>query len=130
MFLQLTPSHTQSPRWLMLVDRPVEARKSLMRYHGNDETYVDAEFEKIRIHVEAEKLVQKTGFRAAMSTPSKRRRLALGAGVWVFAMLSGISFIQYFSPSIYATLNFSTDRILLVTGLCKSRSSQRSSFRR
>jgi hypothetical protein len=76
----------------MLVDRPEEARAALMRFHydGTNEQFINDEFEEIRAHVTAEKLVVKPGFRSAISTPSRRRRLALGCGVWIFAMLSGV----------------------------------------
>ncbi|ORY79726.1 general substrate transporter [Leucosporidium creatinivorum] len=109
----------ESPRWLMMVDRPQDARNALLRFHsnGSNHEFIEQEFETIRAHVAAEKLMIKPGFRSAVSTPARRHRLALGSGVWICAMLSGISFIQYFQPSIYASLNFSVDRQLLVTGL-------------
>lgn len=80
----------------MLKGREAEAKAALMRFHfnGTNQDYVDAEYEEIRVKIEAEKLVIAAGWAAAFATPSRRRRLALGSGVWVFAMLSGISFIQ------------------------------------
>lgn len=76
----------------MMVDRPDDARKALTRFHynGSNQDFVDQEFNTIRAHVAAEKLMIQPGFRSAISTPARRHRLALGAGVWILAMLSGI----------------------------------------
>ncbi|KAK1573684.1 hexose transporter [Colletotrichum navitas] len=43
--------------------------------------------------------------------------LFVGTFVWGAAMLSGISFVQYYQTAIYATLQFSQDQQLLVSGL-------------
>ena len=37
-------------------------------------------------------------------TPAFRKRLFVGSFVWASAMLSGISFVQYFQTAIYATV--------------------------
>ncbi|CAI4212812.1 unnamed protein product [Parascedosporium putredinis] len=46
-----------------------------------------------------------------------RKRLFVGSFVWAAAMLSGISFVQYYQTAIYATLQYDQDRQLLVSGL-------------
>ncbi|KAF6821083.1 sugar transporter [Colletotrichum sojae] len=54
---------------------------------------------------------------ALFRTPAFRKRLFVGSFVWAAAMLSGISFVQYYQTTIYATLQFSQDQQLLVSGL-------------
>lgn len=61
-----------------------------LRFNGTNQDAIDAEYQTIHEHVEAERLLIKPGFRSAFSTPARRHRLALGSGVWICAMLSGI----------------------------------------
>lgn len=82
----------------MLKGRHEQARAALRRLHfdGENGDFIDDELAEIIEHVEAEKALEKYTWRSAFNSKSRRRRLALGCGVWFFAMLSGISFIQYF----------------------------------
>jgi hypothetical protein len=88
----------ESPRWLMEKDRHEEARAVLDKLHstGNNDDFLQLEFEEIRDTVVAEKTAQKVSWKALLAKPSWRKRLLLGCGVQAFGQLSGINVINYY----------------------------------
>ncbi|KAK0639958.1 general substrate transporter [Cercophora newfieldiana] len=110
----------ESPRWLCLKGRHEEAKKAFMTYHfdGTNEEWCDTEFNIIQQSIQEEVRAQgRLSWAGLLKTPPFRRRLFVGSFVWAAAMLSGISFVQYYQTAIYATLQFDEDRQLLVSGL-------------
>ncbi|KZL64237.1 metabolite transport protein, partial [Colletotrichum incanum] len=111
---------SESPRWLCLKGHHEEAEKAFRNYHynGSNDDWCRNEFAIIQVNIAEEVQAQgRLSWANLFKTPAFRKRLFVGAFVWSAAMLSGISFVQYYQTAIYATLQFNQDQQLLVSGL-------------
>ncbi|KAM7189904.1 General substrate transporter [Rhypophila sp. PSN 637] len=112
----------ESPRWLCLKGRNEEAEQAFRNYHADGTAETDewckAEFATIQTSIQEELRAQHSlTWGDLLKTPHFRKRLFVGSFVWAAAMLSGISFVQYYQTAIYATLQFGEEQQLLVSGL-------------
>lgn len=110
----------ESPRWLCLKGRNEEGMQAFRNYHydGSNEEWCNAEFSIIQVNIAEERRAQgRLSWADLFKTPAFRKRLFVGSFVWAAAMLSGISFVQYYQTAIYATLQFDQNEQLLVSGL-------------
>jgi MFS family permease len=81
----------ESPRWLIAKGRHEQAKKDLVRWHGNgngQDVFVELEFKQMRNIVEAE-LNIKTTWKTLIATPGNRKRLAIMIFLGIFSQWSG-----------------------------------------
>ncbi len=92
----------ESPRWLMKMNRPDEARAVLTRVGGPEA----AEREICQIE---EALRQEEGRWHELFAPGYRRALLIGIGLAVFGQFSGINSIMYYATEIFKAAGAGTD---------------------
>lgn len=106
----------ESPRWLVAKDRRELALKTLAKLHshGNcDDAGTVAQFDQIVSEVEYEKTVPKVGWFSLFSTKDRARRILICVALQASVQLTGVSAIQYYSPTIFANIGLTTSQSLL-----------------
>lgn len=97
-----------SPRWLVKVGRPDEAREILTKIGEAD---VDVELEEIKLSLKSEKEQSKI----KLFTPQYRKPILLAIMVAAFNQLSGINVIMYYAPRIFEMTGLGSEAALLQT---------------
>ncbi|CZT05143.1 probable monosaccharide transporter [Rhynchosporium graminicola] len=114
----------ESPRWLLKNNRDEEAIKSLtyIRQLPADDAYLQWEVEtcKEQIQLEFDSGANASFVRKlkAVFAPGVRNRVAIGMALMMLQNLSGINALNYYSPTIFASIGFTgTSTGLLATGV-------------
>jgi SP family galactose:H+ symporter-like MFS transporter len=93
----------ETPRWLALKGRLVEAKASILRLRGAGAT-VDRELEEIDRSVRED--AGRRGGYAVMFEPAIRPALVVGMGLFLLQQLSGINAVIYYAPEIFIQAGF------------------------
>lgn len=110
----------ESPRYLMNMDRPDEARAILDKYHGpaSGPEFVQAEFDEIYKTIQLEKRFAKKGIRELWSTKGNRRRFAICIALGIFANTAGNTILSYYLHQVLDTIGYTSARFQLrINGL-------------
>ncbi|KAM5346642.1 hypothetical protein ACJ41O_009647 [Fusarium nematophilum] len=109
----------ETPRHLIATDRLEEGMKTLRKLHydGSNEDWIQAEFQEIKMTIDAEKAATAPGWMIMFRVPQWRKRLALGTLVQVFTQFTGINVIGYYQTVMYEALGFTGKTKLLVAGI-------------
>ncbi|KAK0385960.1 hypothetical protein NLU13_7135 [Sarocladium strictum] len=111
---------SESPRWLLLTGRDGDAMKAFRNYHytGSNDDWCNTEFTIMQVNIQQESKTQgMLSWADLFKTQAFKKRLFVGSFVWAAAMLSGISFVQYYQTAIYAALQYDQNQVLLISGL-------------
>jgi sugar porter (SP) family MFS transporter len=100
---------SQSPRWLVLMGRPDEARKVIARLNPGQD--IEPELKEIiqSAHINT------NGIRVKLRKKPYTRIVLIGMTLGVFSQLTGINVIMYYAPSIFQSAGFSSDSALIQT---------------
>ncbi|MFA6128122.1 MAG: sugar porter family MFS transporter [Bacteroidales bacterium] len=100
---------SQSPRWLVLMGRPDDARKVIARL--NPGTDIEPELNEIIQSTRS----NESGIRVKIFRKPYTRIVLIGMMLGVFSQLTGINVIMYYAPSIFQAAGFSSDSALIQT---------------
>ncbi|EKD05555.1 glucose transporter [Trichosporon asahii var. asahii CBS 8904] len=106
----------ESPRWLMLKGREDEALLTLAKLHARGDTsdpFVLGEFHEMQAKIREEAQIDQ-GWGQIFHNPQNFRRVMLGVILQFSVQMTGVSFLQYYAPRIFAKVGFSTETTLLL----------------
>ncbi len=95
-----------SPRWLMMKNKPAKATKVLERLHGP--AYAKTEFEEIQKNLSQEQNKTKVGL-IDLLNPGLRYVLVIGLVVGVLQQITGINAVFFYATSIFEQTGIGTD---------------------
>ncbi|WZH49005.1 general substrate transporter [Fusarium acuminatum] len=107
------------PSALLCVDQQDAGMKTLRKLHfdGSNEEWIKAEFNEIKLTIDAEKAATAPGWLVMFKVPQWRKRLMLGTLVQVFTQFTGINVIGYYQTIMYEKLGITGKTKLLVAGI-------------
>ncbi len=107
-------------RWLMDHNQPDKALRVLGQLHAHgdtNDTWVIAEFEQIQASIQHEHQHEAKSYVELFKNRSSFRRLFLCCALQASVQMTGVSAIQYYSPTIYGKMGISTDDTLKYQGI-------------
>ena len=118
LMLLLLPILPESPRWLLMQDRPQQAEEIVHRLHRDlgDDEFARAEFDLMRRQAQQDKTMD-SSWRVLFARASYRKRAVIVILIGALGQLSGVTAINNFSPLIYSTLGYDPqDTLILLCG--------------
>ncbi|ODV85188.1 hypothetical protein CANARDRAFT_187362, partial [[Candida] arabinofermentans NRRL YB-2248] len=124
LFLQVAPAivlaslifiFPESPRYQIMVgqlDKGIQTIANLHAHGNTEDSFVVVEFDQIVTEVELEKSTRSTWF-DIFNTKDRFRRIIICVALQASVQMTGVSAIQYYSPTIFANIGLSTGRTLL-----------------
>ncbi|OWZ49870.1 glucose transporter [Cryptococcus neoformans 125.91] len=111
----------ESPRWLIIKGHDEKALRSLARLHAKgdeNDPFVLGEFGAIKNKVEAEAVMQQS-WRLIFNFEDRTnmRKVLYGIILQFSVQMTGVSAIQYYAPTVYASVGFSTNTSLLINSI-------------
>ncbi|KAK8850309.1 hypothetical protein IAR55_004226 [Kwoniella newhampshirensis] len=109
----------ESPRWLMIQGRHQEALTTLARLHarGNEnDSLVQGEYQAMRSKVEEEANTDQS-WRLIFGDRTNLRKTMYGIILQFSVQMTGVSAIQYYAPTVYASVGFSNHTSLLINSI-------------
>ena len=106
----------ESPRWLAAHNKKDKALLTLAQLHskGNiNDSETRAQYLEIIEEVEFERKSPTLSWKGLFATTSGTRRVVLACALQAATQMTGVSSIQYFSPTIFANMGLSTSQTLL-----------------
>lgn len=110
----------ESPRWLIDHGKHEEGLRTLaqLHAHGNtDDTWVQAEYDQIRDMIAFEHEHEAKSYIELFTNKSSLRRLILACAIQASVQMTGVSAIQYYSPTIFSQIGIDTDNTLKYQGI-------------
>lgn len=113
----------ESPRWLFLKGRREQAMKNLcwIRQLDENDIYITEEVATVDQAIEEQVATVGLGFwkpfRAVFQAPSLQYRLFLGCMLFFWQNASGINAINYYSPTIFASLGVTGNTKGILNGI-------------
>ncbi|RVD88243.1 uncharacterized protein DFL_002435 [Arthrobotrys flagrans] len=110
----------ESPRWLIDKGRTEKGLAVLAQLHANgDQTdaFVRAEFEAIQMSITVEHDNEAKKWSQLITNKLNFKRLFIAVSVQGSIQMTGVSFIQYYAPSIFKEIGISTSTTLLLQAI-------------
>ncbi|KAK5116104.1 hypothetical protein LTR85_009386 [Meristemomyces frigidus] len=110
----------ESPRWLIDHGRQEEGLRTLARLHSNgneNDPWVIAEYDQIRDMIAFEHEHEAKSYIELFTNRSSFRRLFLVCAIQASVQMTGVSAIQYYSPTIFAQIGIATNDTLKYQGI-------------
>lgn len=119
------PFFPESPRYLMMRGRVVDARQSLLKIRGIDEneSYFSREYDELRSRVDTTAESQsawqstKSLLGTCITDPPTRKMLLFVMIVQTFFIMSGGNSITYYAPTILKSIGLNSTQILLFSAV-------------
>ncbi|WVQ96917.1 hypothetical protein IAU59_004025 [Kwoniella sp. CBS 9459] len=111
----LTSLLPESPRWLMIKGRHEEALQTLARLHsrGNiNDPFVQGEFQDMKGSVDSDAALDQSWGQIFYNKTNLRRTM-YGIIIQFSGQMTGVSAIQYYAPTIFASAGFENNALLI-----------------
>lgn len=106
--------------WLIAHGKPEDGLRTLAKLHSNgneSDAWVRAEFDQIQDAITLELETEAKSYSELFTNKSSFRRLFLACAIQASVQMTGVSAIQYYSPTIFMQIGIPTDKTLQYQGI-------------